>query len=356
MIPLSRPIVGEVELNAIRRVLESGQLAHGPEVESFEAQFAQYVGVQHAMAVANGTVALTLGLQAMGIGPGDEVIVPSFTFIATPNAVRLSGAVPVFADIDPDTFCISEDSIKSLVSDRTVAVIAVHLYGHPAPISALLRLCDARGLALVEDAAQALGSEWDGRHVGSEGAFGSFSFYPTKNITTGEGGMVTTSNPEIAMRVALLRNHGAENRYDHQIVGTNARMTEIAAAIGRVQLERLPEWNKLRAQNAQFYEHRLSDIVVTPQVSPQATHAYHQYTIRTPDRDRFIETLEKYQVGYGIYYERPCHVQKPYRASGRSLPETETASDEVLSIPVRPDLTPEERELVATAVAQGVGQ
>lgn len=353
MIPLSKPQLGEAEIKAVTRVFESGQLVQGPEVEGFEEQFRAYTQTPHAVAIANGTLALNLGLMALGVGPGDEVIVPSFTFIATANAVRLAGATPVFADIDLDTFCISVHDIEPRITHRTVAVIAVHLFGHPAQLEELGSLCRARGLALIEDAAQALGTEWQCRHVGTQGALGAFSFYPTKTMTTGEGGMVTTSDPDIARKVRLLRNHGTEKRYVHEVVGTNARMTEIAAAIGSVQLERVPEWHKQRSLNAAFYDGQLPDGVVSPTVAGGATHSYHQYTVRTEDRENLLARLDVAKVGYGLYYATPCHRQKAYEGWGSELPNTDRAAKEVVSLPVRPDLTPAELEAVANAVIEG---
>jgi len=353
LIPLSRPLIGPEESAAVARVLSSGQLAAGPEVAAFEAEFAAFVGVPHAVAVSNGTAALWLSLWAAGIGPGDEVVVPSFTFAATAGAVFQTGARPVYADIEAATYCISADAVRALIGPRTAAIVAVHLYGHPAPLDELSALCRRHGLHLVEDAAQAHGARWKGAHVGGAGAVGAFSFYPTKNMTTGEGGMITTADPDLAAQARLLRNHGMDAPYRHHRPGTNVRMTDMAAAIGRVQLRRLPGWIERRNANAAFLNERLAGVVTTPRVHPEAAHAYHQYTVRSPNRARLATALEAAGVGFGIYYPVGCHRQRAFADAGADLPETERACAEVISLPVRPDLTGNELAAVATAVLEG---
>lgn len=353
MIPLSRPLLGEAEIAAVERVLRSGRLVAGPEVEAFELEFTGVVQSAHAVAVANGTLALEMALRALEIGPGAEVIVPSFTFVATANAVRMVGATPVFADIDPKSMCLGPDSLRAAITDRTVAVIAVHLYGHPAPMDELATVCGDHDILLVEDAAQALGAALAGRPVGSLATCAAFSFYPTKNITTGEGGMVTTDDPLLADRIRLLRNHGSRQRYEHSTPGTNARMTDLSAAIGRVQLEKLPGWLVRRRQNARFYDEMLGDVVETPACLPDAQHAYHQYTVRSHARAELMAALESRRVGYGLYYSTPCHRQPAFAPTRATLPHTERASREVLSIPIRPDLTEDELHRVVAAVRSG---
>ena len=241
MIPAARPLIGDEEREAVDRVLRSGMLAQGPEVAAFEREFAEaIVGGRSCVAVNSGTSGLHLGLLAAGVGPGDEVVVPSFTFAATANSVALTGATPVFADIDPDTYCLDVASVKEAMTDRTTGILPVHLYGHPADMTALGDLASTNGLALFEDAAQAHGATWHGRPVGSFGAFAMFSLYPTKNMTSGEGGMVACATPSLVRAVQLLRNQGMERRYENEVVGFNARMTDLHAAIGRVQLRKLP--------------------------------------------------------------------------------------------------------------------
>lgn len=354
MIPLSRPILGDEEQAAVARVMASGMIAAGPEVAAFEEEFAAFSGVRHAVAVANGTVALQLGLWALGVGQGDEVIVPSFTFAATANAVRMVGATPVFADIDPATFCITAQTVAPRITARTAAVMPVHLYGHMAPMREIIDLCSGHGIPVVEDAAQAHGAMRDGQIAGSVGRFGAFSFYPTKNMTTGEGGMVTTDDGDLAETLRLLRNHGMRRRYHHEVLGTNARMTDISAAIGRVQLRKLDAWTKLRRANADYYRTTMADAVTVPVEADRSLHVYHQYTVRTADREALIGRLEAVGIGYGIYYPVPCHRSEYLALAGTpELPETDRAAGEVLSIPVRPDLTEEERETIVAAVTGG---
>jgi len=360
LIPAARPEIGDEERAAVDRVLASGGLAQGPEVAAFEAEFSEHavVGV-HCVAVNSGTSAQHLAMLASGIGPGDEVIVPSFTFAATANSVALTGATPVFVDIDPASFCISVEAARAAVSPRTRAIMPVHLYGHPADVEGLSSLCSQHGLLLIEDAAQAHLATFAGRPVGTWGLAGSFSFYPTKNMTSGEGGMVTTGDETLARTVRLLRNQGQERRYENEIVGLNNRMTDIHAAIGRVQLTKLTQWTRKRRGNAAFFDTELRG-VVTPKVSSQATHVYHQYTVRVVDhdRDQFANELAKLGVGTGVYYPIPNH-RLPAYDQPLDLDETEKAAQQVLSLPIYPSLSDSERETIVMSVnkvaAAGVG-
>lgn len=336
MIELSKPLIGDEERDAVARVLASGRLTSGPEVAAFEEEFAKYVGTDHAVAVGSGTAGLHLGLLALGIGPGDEVIVPSFTFAATANAVRMCGGTPVFADVDADTFCIDPDRVKAAITPNTVAVMPVHLFGHPAAMDEITEIAEGHGISIVEDAAQAHGAALGGKRAGSLGAFGVFSFYPTKNMTTGEGGMVTTSDDALADTVRLLRNQGMRARYEHEVVGLNERMTEIEGAIGRVQLRHLDAWNRQRTLNAERYRENLSAAYITPRAADEVTHAYHQFTVRSRHRSRSIAALEEAGIGYGIYYPLPVHMQPPYASSSVTLPLTERLAGEVLSLPIGP--------------------
>lgn len=353
MIAHNYPQIGPEELAAVESVLLGRHLAQGAEVEHFEAEFARVIGADHAVAVTNGTVAIELALLSLGIGPGDEVIVPSFTFVATANAVRRSGAEVIFADIDPKTYCISATTISSHLTEKTRAVIVVHLYGHPAEMDDLVALCDAKGVALIEDSAQGIGTKWRGQHVGTFGAAATFSLYATKNITTGEGGIVATSDLRVAEAVRALRAHKGTEVNGHLRTGTNARMTDIAAAIGRAQLKKLDEMQIRRRHLAAIYDRELSASLTTPFEAPEATHGFHQYTIRPNNRDRLVSALEQAEIGYGIYYETPCHLLPEYRNTRSRLPETESAARHVVSIPIRPDLTESEQARVIETVNKG---
>lgn len=348
MIHLSSPIIGPEERAAADRVLASGMLAQGPEVAAFEEEFGAFVDGRTCVAVNAGTTALHLGLLALGVGPGDEVIVPSFTFAATANAVRLCGADPVFVDIEPASFCMDPDAAAAAITDRTVAIMPVHLYGHPADMPAFRQLCDQHSLALVEDAAQAHLASLNGVPVGALGDLACFSFYPTKNMTTGEGGMVVTDDPAVARTLRLLRNQGMEQRYANEIVGFNARMTDLGAAIGREQLKKVEGWTATRQGNAKALDARLEG-VTTPSVADGATHVYHQYTVRAADRDGLLDHLRNKGIGAGVYYPTPVH-RLPSFGLTLDLPETERAATEVLSLPVRADLTADELDTIIEAV------
>ena len=350
MIPAARPLIGDEERAAVDRVMRSGMLAQGPEVAAFESEFGALVDGAHCVAVNSGTSALHLALIAMGVGQGDEVIVPSFTFAASANSVRLAGAEPVFVDIDSDTFCVDPTAVEAAITDRTKAVMPVHLYGHPADMSALGELAGRNGIAVIEDAAQAHAASWQGRPVGTFGSTACFSFYPTKNMTSGEGGMVTTGNAETARMLRLLRNQGMEKRYENEVVGFNTRMTDLHAAIGRVQLTKLASWTEQRQANARFLDAHLEGVVVPP-VADGALHVYHQYTIRVvdTDRDAFAQRLQEQGVGSGVYYPTPTH-RLPSFGLDLDLPETARAAREVLSLPVHPALSQGDLERIVDVV------
>jgi len=346
MIILSKPEIGDEEIAAVVEVYRSGMLASGERVRSFEAAFAQAVGSSHAVAVGSGTAALHVGLMASGVGPGDEVIVPSFTFAATANAVRMAGAQPVFADIDGHDFTIHADSIKKVLTEKTRAVMPVHLYGQPAPMAEIMSLGDEAGIDVIEDAAQAHMATTDGKIAGSIGRFGAFSFYPTKNMTTGEGGMITTSDPHLAEQAERLRNQGMAERYNHKIVGLNERMTEAEGAVGLIQLSKLSAWNDRRREIAALYGEHLDPRLGLPFERDDAYHVYHQYTLAPADRAAVIEVLEKAEIGHGIYYPKNTHEQDPYVGPDYDLPVTEELGRRVVSIPVRPGLTDGEVEFI----------
>ncbi len=350
-IPIARPVIGAEEKEAVLQVLDSGILAQGEHVAAFERAFADYIGVKHAVAVSSGTTALHLAMLAHGIGPGDEVITTPFTFIATANSVLYVGARSVFVDIEPDTFNVDPARIEEKITPRTKAILPVHLFGHPAEMDAIMEIAERHGLLVIEDAAQAHGAEYHGRKVGSFGT-GVFSFYPTKNMTTGEGGMVTTDDDRLAERLRLLRDHGMPRRYVHEVLGYNFRMTNIAAAIGLAQLRRLDEFNRVRIANAAYLSERLHR-VVTPVVRPGVRHVFHQYTVRVPDsRDEAVEKLREAGIGVGIYYPIPIHRQPLYRQLGYDdrLPVAERAAGEVLSLPVHPSLSRADLDRIVEAV------
>src|SRR5579885_1339712 len=366
MIRIAQPFMGAEEEEAARQVLASGQLAQGPQVATFERRFAELCQMRDAVAVSSGTAALYLALQAHGIGLGDEVITSAFSFAATANAILAVGAMPVFVDIEADTYTLDPAQVEAAITSRTRAIMPVHLYGHPCSMAQLTAIAEAHALVIIEDACQAHAAMVDGRPVGSYGT-GCFSFYATKNMTTGEGGMVTTNDPVIANRVRLLRNHGQAERYRHVAQGYNFRMTEMQAALGLAQLEKLEQFTERRIANAMFLTECLSKFVQVPVVYPEYRHVFHQYTIRVPegqDRDEWARRLQARGVGTGIHYPCPIHKQPFYASSpglfrvwsplksvsGVQLPVAEVAAQQVLSLPVHPALKMEELKKIATEV------
>lgn len=359
MISIARPLMGSEEEAAVLRVLASGQLAQGEEVAAFERNFAEMCGARETIAVSNGTAALHLALLAHGVGPGDEVITTAFSFAATANVILLVGATPVFVDIERDTYNIDPTLVEAAITPRTKAIMPVHLYGNPSDMQRLEEIASAHGLSIIEDAAQAHGAKIGDRTIGGFGT-ACFSFYATKNMTTGEGGMLTTNDPVIAEKVRLLRNHGQQTRYYHTTIGYNFRMTNLQAAIGLVQLRKLEQFNEQRISNARFLTAHLKEALQTPIARPGYRHVYHQYTIRVPEqRDQWVARLHERGIGTGIHYPIPIYRQPFYRDSisqfrislpGRAanalgdtsdlqLPETEAAAMQVLSLPVHPALS-----------------
>jgi len=351
-IPIAKPLLGREELEAVRKVFESGILVQGGRIRLFEEEFAEYIGVEHAVAMANGTVALDIALKALRLGPGDEVVTSAFSFIASSNCVLYQGAKPVFADIDPRTFNIDPLDVAEKITAKTKAIIAVHLFGQPAEMDALKEIAEDHEIALVEDAAQAHGAEYKGRKVGGLGAIGCFSFYATKNMTTGEGGMITTNSNELERRARLLRNHGETGKYHHVILGYNYRMSEITAAVGSVQLRKLDKSNKKRRENADLLTRGIGKIsgLTAPYVKDNVRHVFYQYVVRVEDgysmgREKLAERLRERGVDVAVHYPTPLYEQSLYREIGYGktvCPMAEDASKRVLSLPVHPSVTGED--------------
>ncbi|MXR19609.1 DegT/DnrJ/EryC1/StrS family aminotransferase [Halobacterium bonnevillei] len=354
MISIASPDLGDAERDRVDAVISDGQLADGPVVREFESEFAAFCGADHAVATTNGTTALHAAFEALGVGDGDTVVTTPFSFVASANAVRHAGAEPVFADVDPQTLTLDPESVADVVArhDDVAAILAVHLYGTPAEMRPLRNIATDHGLPLVEDAAQAHGATYRGSTVGTLGDVACFSFYPTKNMTAGEGGMVTTSHDGVAERVRRFCDHGRTSGYEHATVGHNFRMTSLCAAIGRAQLEKLPAFNEARRENAAALTDRLSATSVETPVDPAHVRSvYHQYTVRADDREALRDHLADCGVDTGVYYPVPIHKQPAYADVRASLPVAERAADRVLSLPVHPGLSPEDLDVIADAVA-----
>jgi dTDP-4-amino-4,6-dideoxygalactose transaminase len=378
MIRIAQPIIEDDEKRAVIEVLESGQLAQGPRVAAFEAAFAKYIGVEHAVAVSSGTAALHVALLAHGIAPsGDrsagsgpagapaEVIVPAFSFAATANVVLHAGARPVFVDVREDDFNVHVDDIAAAITDRTRAVIAVHLYGQPCDIEATAALCQRRDIVLIEDAAQAIGAELGGRRAGAFGT-GCFSLYATKNLQTGEGGMITTSDASIADRARVYRSQGERTRYVTEELGYNYRMTEVAAALGLAQMSKIDAHTDQRRKSAARLTQLLAPLedqgkLVLPRTMPGRTHVWHQYTVRVTAgraaRDALQATMRERGIETAVFYPTPIHRQPLYRRLGYGdlkLPVAERLADEVLSLPVHPSLSDDDLEQIAKGVVDSM--
>ncbi|HWH08050.1 MAG TPA: DegT/DnrJ/EryC1/StrS family aminotransferase [Candidatus Thermoplasmatota archaeon] len=353
-IPIAKPSLGPEEQKAVAEVLASGMIASGPKVAAFEEAFARYVGARHAVATSNGTTALHAALLALGVGPGDEVILPNFTFVATANTVLFAGATPVLVDVEPATFTLDPAAVEAAITPRTKAIMPVHLYGHPARMDKLRGVAARHGLRILGDAAQAHGAAYKGRRVGVLADAECFSFYPTKNMTTAEGGLVTTDDAAVAERVRSLVNHGRAKSelgtYDHVALGHNFRLTDVHAAIGLVQLGKLEAWNERRRQNAKRLAEGLRGAVTVPVEAEGCRHVYHQFTVRAGDRDALLARLKAQGVGYGIYYPKTL-TSYPHLAplARHKTPEADRAVREVVSLPVHPMLSDEDVERVIRA-------
>jgi len=353
MIPIAKPLLGEEEKLAVAKVLESGMISSGHKTEEFEKKFAEFIGVKYAIATSSGTTALHLGLLTLGVKKGDEVIAPDFSFIATANSPLFCQATPVFCDVDAKTFNIDPEKIKKLITNKTKAIMPVHLYGQAADMKFILEISEKLGKNIIGDSCQAHGATYDEKMVGSFGDLECFSFYPTKNMTTGEGGMITTNNEEIAEKAISLRNHGREKTkwgYEHGCLGYNYRMTDIAAAIGIEQLKKLPKFNEMRKRNAQFFNENLTGVEI-PYLLQNAKHVYHQYTIKSKNRDSIIQNLKKNEIGFGIYYPKPLHFYKHLKKyAHNNLKNSESLVNEVLSLPVHPALSTQDLEKIVKVV------
>lgn len=353
-ISISKPHLTDAEKNAVMAVLDSGHLAQGPRVAEFEAAFAAMLKVKHAVAVANGTCALHIALLAEGIGSGDEVITTPFTFMATVSAILFTGAKPVFVDIQEETLNIDPELIEAAITPQTRAILPVHLYGQLCDMGRIMAIAEKHGLKVIEDACQSVLAADNGKFAGSYGT-GTFSFYATKNLMTGEGGMLTTNDDAVAEKARMLRSHGMKQRYYHEFLGFNYRMTDIQAAIGLAQLERLEENTRRRRENAAYLNANLHSVETPKTARGESTHVWHQYTIRLPDeqaRDAAVMKLGDAGIDTGIYYPVPAHRQKSVSGwvNGVYLPVAEKAAQQVLSLPVHPLLSADDLQRISEEV------
>ncbi|HEX54632.1 MAG: aminotransferase DegT [Candidatus Altiarchaeales archaeon] len=358
MIPIAKPILGECERKKIMEVLDSGVLALGSYVEKFEKRFSEYIGARYGVSTTSGTSALCIALKAIGIGEEDRVLTTPFSFIATANSILYCNGRPEFCDIDEETFNITPENIEEKLcqDDRIKALLIVHLYGLPCDMKRILRICREYKIRLIEDCAQAHGAEYRGRRVGSFGDLSCFSFYPTKNMTTGEGGMILTNNEELAENCRMYINHGMRERYRHEMLGFNYRMTNLQAALGLCQLEKLDGFNERRIQNAKFLSENLEliEFLETPHLPRNVKHVFHQYTIKlNVERDGFLEHLSRSGVGYGVYYPRTIPQQPLYRKLGydEKFKIADDLAKRVVSLPVHPALSEEDLEKIVSVVS-----
>jgi dTDP-4-amino-4,6-dideoxygalactose transaminase len=344
---------------AVKGVMESCHFIGGPEVSALEQEVARYSQTAHAVACASGTDAILIALWALDIGPGDEVICPTYTFFATAGTVANNGATPVFVDVDPKTYNMDLHLLEKAITPRTKAVVAVSLFGQCADIPAIKAICDKHQIYLIEDAAQSIGSEWEGKRSGSMCDYGTFSFFPSKNLGgAGDGGMIVTQNPELAEKARLLCNHGAKPKYFHSVVGTNSRLDALQAAILRVKLRHLDRWSEGRAKNAALYNRLFEGSKVgTPYHDPRTRHIYNQYIVRVARRDELKKHLAERNIGCEVYYPAPLHLQKCFANLGGKpgdMPVSEAAANETLALPIYPELTEDMIRYVAGAVREFV--
>lgn len=353
MIYVSKPHITDAEKKAVLAVLDSGMLAQGKKTSELEQMFATLCQTKHAIATSSGTTALHLALLAHGIGKGDEVITTPFTFIASTSSILFTGACPVFVDIEDETYNIDVKKIETAITSRTKAILPIHLYGHPCDMDAISSIAEKHNLAIIEDAAQAIGAEYKNKPVGGFGT-AAFSLYATKNVMSGEGGMITTNDDDIADKIRMLRSHGSKRRYYHEMLGYNFRMSDIHAAIGVEQLKRWDELTSKRRSNASYLSDHLQKVVL-PTEKKWARHVWHQYTVRVPqgiERDGVVEHLREHGVGTGIFYPVPIHKQEYVQqlVGNLSLPVSERVANEVISLPVHPLVSREDLEIIVKAV------
>ncbi len=351
--------IGDEIKEAVNRVLESGWYILGNEVENFEKDFSKYIGTKYGVGVNSGSDALYLAIKALGIGKKDEVITVSHTFVSTVDAIARNGAKPVFVDIEPETYTIDVNQIEKKITERTKAILPVHLYGHPADMGPIMEIAKNHDLFVIEDACQAHGAEYKGKKVGVMGDIGCFSFYPVKNLGAyGDGGMIVTNNEELAEKSKMLRNYGSPKKYHHDFVGVNSRLDEIQAAILQVKLKYLDDWNERRRKIAGFYDELLEDSdIITPIEREYAKHVYHLYVIRHKERDKLRQYLLRNGVQTQIHYPIPVHQQKAYLDLGvnAKLPITERISNEILSLPMHPWLSEKEVEYISEIIRKFQG-
>ncbi len=350
--------IKEEVLRVINQVFESSRYVLGPHVHNFEQALAEFHGVSDAVGVASGTDALNLALKAVGITGDDEVITTPFTFFATVEAVLYQGARPVFVDIEPDTYNINPDLIEEAITEKTKAILVVHLFGHPADMSKIMEIAHKHNLYVIEDCAQAFGAAINGKPVGTFGDIGCFSFYPSKNLgACGDGGAVITSKPELAEKIRMLRNHGSRGSYIHETIGLNSRLDELQAAVLNIKLKKIKRYNEDRRTRASFYRERLEEIVRCPTEKDSYYHVYHQYTISSPRRDWIKQHLNNKEIGAVVYYPLPLHLQKALEFLGYNegdMPVAEKVAKEVLSLPMFPELTEEEQTVVCNCIVEAL--
>lgn len=364
MIPVSKPLIEDEEINAVVEVLKSGMIAQGPKTKEFEEMFAKYCGTKHAIAFSNGTTAIHAGVIASDFKDGDEAITVPFTFVATANPVLMERGKVVFVDISEDDFCIDPSKVEEKVTDKTKLIIPVDLYGQVYKYEEIKKIADKNDIKILEDACQAVGAERNGKKAGDFGDLAAFSLYATKNITTGEGGMLTTNDDEIARRAKMYRHHGQDEavRYEYLAVGHNYRMTDIAAAIGVEQMKKIDRIIQARVTNATKLSEGLKSVkgIITPKIMDGNTHVYHQYTIRITEeyghsRDELLEYLKENEIGSGVYYPKPLHMHEHFKKMGYKegdFPVSEKLSKQVLSLPVNPFVTAEDIEKIVEKIVQ----